>query len=681
MIRRRTAQRSPVADAIAISRGPLVAVALFSGVVNILGLTGSFYMLQVYDRVLASRSVATLIALSALALALFALQGVLEIIRGQVMTRVGARIERDLLQPVHDLLLRLPLAGRSAAEVTQPVRDMESVRAFMSGQAPIAFLDLPWMPFYLAFIFLLHPWLGLLSLGGMAVLVVLTLMSEARLREPSREATLASARRQQAVETSRRNVEVLRAMGFADRAAARFFRASGDLFKASQRMSDVGTTLGSISKVFRIMLQSAILGLGAYLVLKNQMSAGAIIASSILSGRAMAPVELAIGNWKLFVAARQARTRLEELAKLVGDPQETIDLPVARSTVSVEDIVVGPPGSRVPTLRNVRFRLNAGDGLAVMGPSGAGKSTLARALVGAWPAMAGAVRLDGAPLDQWPQAMIGKLIGYLPQDVELFEGTIAENIARLDSEADDATIVAAAQAANVHDMILRLPHGYATMLGEGGYNLSVGQRQRVGLARALYGDPFLVVLDEPNAHLDQEGEIALSRAIAQIRARKGVIVAVSHRRGIMESVNLVAVVADGEMKTIGPRDEVLKRLAEQAEGMRKQAAQTAQGTQTAQASPAPVHPFPGPAPASSRHAGPVAAASGISGSQNPGTQKPSTQIAGPMNTGAVLTGRMSGTGPRPPAKAAPPVADEPADPASRPAGRDPNGPASGRGVG
>ena len=592
MTHRHSSPDSPFARAWVGVRQPFAAVFLFSCAVNILGLTGSMYMLQVYDRVLTSRSVATLVALSGLALGLFALQGILEVVRSQVLARIGVRVERELIAPVHDLLLRLTTMGRSPVEVTQPVRDMEAVRGFMSGQAPVAFFDLPWMPFYLGAIFLLHPWLGFLSLGGMVVLIGLTWLSEHRLRQPSRDATVATAKRQQAAETTRRHAEVLRAMGFADRAAARFYRASGDLFASGQKMSDVSATIGGISRMFRIMLQSATLGLGAYLVLKGQMSAGAIIASSILSGRAMAPVEMTIANWKLFIAARQARTRLGEFLKFASQGPENVDLPLAKDSVSVDSIHVGPPSSRVPTLRNVKMSLSAGDGLAVMGPSGAGKSTLARALVGAWPLLSGAVRLDGAPLEQWPVHRIGQLIGYLPQDVELFDGTIAENIARLDPDASDEQIVKAAQAANVHDMILHLPQGYSTQLGEGGHNLSVGQRQRIGLARALYGDPFLVVLDEPNAHLDQEGEIALSRAIARIRERKGIVVAVSHRPALMEAVNLVAIIADGELKVMGPRDEVLKRLKEGPRGR----------------PPEGVRPFPGPMQTGGRMTGTMGAA-------------------------------------------------------------------------
>lgn len=554
---------SALAAALSRLRTALAGVGLFSAVINILGLTGSLYMLQVYDRVLASRSIPTLIAISILALGLFGLQAVLEIARAKVMSRVGASIERDLLEPVHDLLLRLSQLGRNAVEVTQPLRDVESIRSFMSGLGPMAFFDLPWMPIYLIIVFLLHPWLGLLSLAGMLVLVVLALMTERAVSGPTRAGTVAAARRTHAAETTRRNVEVLTAMGFADRAAERFFRASGDMFRLSGEMSDVTASLGAMSRIVRTVLQSAILGLGAFLVLRNQMSGGSIIAASIIAGRAMAPVDSAIAHWRSFVGARQARRRLEDVLPLVASMPERIDLPLARSRVDIEGIIVGAPGQRQPILRHASFTLQAGDALAVMGPSGAGKSTLARAMVGAWPLLAGAVRLDAAPLEQWSDAQRARLIGYLPQDVELFDGTVAENIARLDPDAAHADIVAAAQAANVHEMILRLPEGYATSVGEGGHSFSVGQRQRIGLARALYGDPFFVVLDEPNAHLDQEGEAALAVAIAQVRARGGVLVVVSHRSGILEVVNKVALVANGEIKDFGSRDEILGRLVAQ----------------------------------------------------------------------------------------------------------------------
>lgn len=558
--------RSQIVQYLMRSRSTLAWVGLFSAVVNILGLTGSLYMLEVYDRVLASRSVPTLVAISTLALGLFILMGLLDSIRSQVLSRVGTMVERDLLKPVHDLVPKLAVVGRRPSDVTQPVRDLETLRGFISGPAPLALLDLPWMPLYLAFVFLLHPILGWVAVAGMLVMIALTFASDTLMRKPTLDATMATARRQQAVETTRRNAEVLRAMGFEARAAQRFYSASDDLFKANERATDFGSALGTFSKTFRIVLQSAILGIGAYLVIRGEMSAGAIIASSILSARAMAPIDMAVGSWKTIIAARQAKARLDEMLSVLPPEPERIQLPRASHFVSVEDVAVGAPGTRNPLIRNAKFRLNAGDGLAIIGPSGAGKSTLARALVGAWPTLVGAVRLDGAPLQQWPIETLGSMIGYLPQDVELFDGTIAANIARLDPNAEDADVVAAAQIAQVHEMILKLPQGYATMLGEGGHNLSVGQRQRIGLARALYRNPFFVVLDEPNAHLDEEGERALATAIIDIRRRGGIVAVVSHRPGIMSAVNLVAVVVGGEIKAFGPRENFLKRenaLAEQ----------------------------------------------------------------------------------------------------------------------
>ena len=407
-------------------------------------------------------------------------------------------------------------------------------------------------------------------------------------------------------------------MGFVDKAATRFYTISAEQFRATEQATDIAGTLGNISRTFRMALQSAILGVGAYLVLKSQMSAGAIIACSIVSGRAMTPVELAIANWRLFSTARQARQRLDELIGVLEREVQPIALDLPTKTLHVENLTVAPPGSRVPTLRNARLALEAGDGVAVLGPSGAGKSTLARALVGAWPALSGTVRLDGAPLEQYPTMRLGQMIGYLPQDVELFEGTIAENIARLDPDADEAAIIVAARAAHVHDMILRLPEGYKTKVGGGGYNLSVGQRQRVGLARALFGNPFLVVLDEPNAHLDQEGDVALAKAISDIRARKGIAVVVSHRPSILESINLAAYVADGEVKKFGPKKEILK---------------PADGGATDQPIKAP---RPTPSPSAPAQAPAAATAPVVPMRLNPNL----------LQSGGMMSGRMAGTRPR-----------------------------------
>lgn len=559
MFGRGTKPKGRIVETLLQSRSTLVWVWIFSGVVNILGLTGSIYMLQVYDRVLASRSVPSLIALSLLCLGLFVLMGLLDAIRSQVLARLGTWVERTLLKPVHDLVPKLAMVGMRPSDATQPVRDLEALRAFIAGPAPLALLDLPWMPIYLGLVFVLHPLLGWVSIAGMGIMVILTIASDVMMKQPTQDATQATARRQQAVETTRRNAEVLRAMGFEHRAAQHFYSASQDLFTANQKAADIGSAIGTGAKTFRMVLQSAILGLGAYLVIRGEMSAGSIIASSILTARAMSPVDLAIGNWKSFVAARQARTRLDDWLGALPPEPVRIQLPPARQHIQVEDIAVGVPGSRTPLIRRASFKLVAGDGLAIIGPSGAGKSTLARALVGAWPALAGAIRFDGAPLPQWPVETLGQMLGYLPQDVELFPGTVAENIARLDPNADDADVVAAAQAAQVHDMILHLPQGYATVLGEGGHNLSVGQRQRVGLARALYRNPFFVVLDEPNAHLDEEGERALARAVVGIRQRGGIVAVVSHRPGIMSVVNLVAVVVGGELKAFGPRENFFNK--------------------------------------------------------------------------------------------------------------------------
>lgn len=545
-------------------RHVVVALALFSGIINLLALTGSLFMMQVYDRVLSSRSLPTLVALAIITVILYIFQGALDLTRSRVMIRIAARLDETFGERLYRCILLLPLRMRSPGDGLQPMRDLDTVRSFISGPGPIALFDLPWMPIYLIFIFLLHPWLGCLSLAGMVILIGLTLLTEKLSKEPARAAQKEAATRQMLAQAGRRNAEVLHAMGLTNRLVERWVNANTRHLQAQERSSDVVGGIGAISKVVRFVLQSAMLGLAAWLTIRNEVSAGAIIASSITSSRALAPIEAAIANWKGFLAARQSKTRLEEILKAMPKNEPPMQLPDPVRDLSVEGIVVCAPGTQRPLIQNVTLRLEAGQGLGIIGPSAAGKSTLARAMVGVWPLLRGTVRLDGASLEQWDAATLGQHIGYLPQDVELFDGTVADNIARFEIEPDPHKIVAAAEAADVHQMILHLQDGYDTRIGEGGSALSAGQRQRVALARALYGDPFLVVLDEPNSNLDSEGEAALTKAITSICARGGIAVVVAHRPSALAAVDLVAVMAGGTLQAFGPNDEVMKKVMQPA---------------------------------------------------------------------------------------------------------------------
>ncbi|MEM8974231.1 MAG: type I secretion system permease/ATPase [Pseudomonadota bacterium] len=547
-------------DLLGAFRGVFWAVFAMSGVVNVLALTGSFYMLNVYDRVLSSGSVPTLVALSILAAGLFLVQGCLDVLRSQVLVRIGMWLDREASPLAHDALLSLPLFGQSASDAVRPVRDVEVCRSFLSGQGPVAILDMPWMPLYLAFVYFLHPWLGLLATCGVLVLVSLTLLTEVLSNEVSRDASAAATQRMNIADSNARNAEVLKAMGFGDRASQRFAEASEEHIAVQTRASDITGSLSGVSRVARMCLQSAVLGLGAYLALQHAVSPGAIIAASIATARALAPIELAIGNWRAFVGARQGYARLKRTLSALSDEADPIDLPAPSRRLVIENAFVTVPGTQRLILSNVSCQLGAGDGLGVIGPSGSGKSTLVRAIVGAWPLARGAVRLDGAAIDRWPLAYFSSHIGYLPQDVALMDGSIAANIARFDPEADSRAIIEAAQSADVHELILRLPEGYETQLGPSGTNLSAGQRQRIALARALYREPFLIVLDEPNANLDAEGDAALSRAIDGVRMRGGIVVVVAHRPSALQAVNLVAFVSDGQLAKIGPRDQILKEV-------------------------------------------------------------------------------------------------------------------------
>lgn len=549
-----------LASALAQCRTAFIGVAAMSGLVNVLYLTGSFFMLEVYDRVIPSRSVPTLIGLCILALVLYIFQGLLEALRSRILARIGAALDESLSGRVFDIVVRAPLKGAAPGDGLLPLRDLDQLRAFLGGSGPSAFFDLPWMPIYLLICFLFHPLIGVAALVGAAVLATLGLLTDRATRHPAQTATAHGLRRNGLAEAGRRNAEVLAAMGMQGRFGTRWALANRDYMQSQQRASDIAGGYGAGSKVFRTALQSGVLALGAYLVINGLASAGIIIASSILVARALAPAELAIANWKGFVQARQSWARLSDLFARMPAGAQPHALPAPSRSLQVESISVAPPGTPRLVVQDVSFALQAGQGLGVIGPSASGKSSLVRALVGVWPAVRGKVRLDGAALDQWSADDLGPHVGFLPQEVELFAGTVAENIARFDPQAPSEAVIAAARAAGVHELILRLSEGYDTRIGEGGAGLSAGQRQRVGLARALYGDPFLVILDEPNANLDAEGENALTQAIIGVRRRGGICIVIAHRPSALGAVDLILMMAEGRAQAFGPKDEVLKRV-------------------------------------------------------------------------------------------------------------------------
>jgi len=558
VVLRKQGARSELAVALDRNRTALKCVGVFSGLINILMLTGPLVLLQVYDRVMPSHRVPTLIGLGILTAALFSFQGILEAIRRRVLLRMGSAIDADISGRVYDLVVRLPLSTRGGGDGLQPMRDLDQIRSYLSSAGPGALFDLPWMPLYVGVCFPFHPLIGIAALCGAAILIILTLTTEFATRRPSKAATGFAAARFALLEASRRNAEVLRAMGMGPQLSARFHAVNKDYLQSHSSVSDLAGALGSLSRVVRLMIQSLVLGLGAYLVINQEATAGVIIASAILVSRALAPVELAIANSKGFVAARQARKRLDELLMILPESKQPLALPAPRGILAVESVSATPPGNPRIVLQDVSFALKGGDGLGIIGPSGSGKSSLARLIVGVWQPVRGKVRLDAAALDQWSPEALGRHVGYLPQNVELFDGMVAENICRFEASPDPHAIIAAARAAGVHELIVNLPEGYETKIGEAGANLSAGQRQRIALARALYRDPFLVLLDEPNSNLDSDGEEALASAILSVRARGGIAIVIAHRPSALGSVNHVLVLNGGRQQAFGAKDAVLR---------------------------------------------------------------------------------------------------------------------------
>jgi PrtD family type I secretion system ABC transporter len=537
------------------------SVTFFSGAVNLLMLAGPLYMLQVYDRVLAGRSIPTLVALTIFLVGAYAFQGLLDFIRSRVVVRAAALLDSHLATTVHDAVVRIAVRGGQNADAHQPMRDLDQIRGFLTGAGPLAIIDLPWMPVFLAICFLIHPWLGLLSLFGGLTLLILTLLTERASRAPAQAVARNAGARQSLAEAARRNSETATAMGMVEALGKRWTTVNERYLGAVGRSSDVVNGYGGLTKVLRLLLQSAILGFGAYLVIKNELSAGGMIAASIMMGRALAPIETAIANWRPFIAARESIRRLSAmLSQVLPEGPARTELPRPARSIDIEQVTVAAPGVQRIIVSNVNFRLTTGEAMGVIGPSGSGKSSLVRTLAGIWAPARGTVRLDGAALDQWDPQQLGPHIGYVAQTVELFDGTVAENIARMSPTTDAEAVLRAAKAAGAHDMILRLSNGYDTAIGDGGAVLSGGQRQRVALARALYGDPFLVVLDEPNSNLDTDGETALQSAIRGLKAQGAIVILIAHRPAALVECDKVLFLSNGSQQAFGPRDEVLRTV-------------------------------------------------------------------------------------------------------------------------
>ncbi|HIC99765.1 MAG TPA: type I secretion system permease/ATPase [Piscirickettsiaceae bacterium] len=568
-----TAQKitSELGDLLRYLRRYFYGVGAFSFVINLLMLVPAIYMLQVYDRVLTSRNENTLFVLTALVVGLFVLMGLLEFIRSRVLVRVGAIMEHRINERVFDAAFEATLR-KGVGNARQALSDLTQLRQFLTGNGPFAFFDVPWIPIYIGVIFLLHPLVGWFAVGATLVLLALAVINELTTRKPLQQANQQANQAVNFAHNNLANAEVIEAMGMQPNLRKKWREKHMKHLALQATASDRAGLITATTKVTRIMVQSLVLGLGAWLVLQDEMTAGGMIAGSILLGRALAPVEQLIANWKGFVTARGAYQRLNELLASFPRRQTHLSLPAPKGHVQVENVVAIPPGGQTPVLKGVNFVIEPGTIVGMIGPSASGKSTLARLLVGVWPPAAGKVRLDGADLFQWDKSEVGPYIGYLPQDIELFEGTIAENIARF-GDLDSEKIIQAAKRAGVHEMILRFPKGYETPIGPGGANLSGGQRQRIALARAMYGDARLLVLDEPNANLDEAGEAALIQALRTLKQEGRTVVVITHKMNLLNGVDNLMVLRDGMMQAYGPKEQILAQMAKAKQQAQQQAGQ------------------------------------------------------------------------------------------------------------
>lgn len=544
---------------------PLIGLVVVSLVSNLLMLAGPLFMLQIYDRVLTSRSIPTLVALTVMICGLYAYYAVLETLRARMSLRTANVVDASLGSRLFAASVRFKLIPGALSNI-DPVREGDTLRQFISGNGPLALLDLPWMPIYLAIVFLMHPLLGWLALGGALTITALAVANELSSRGPSQKASSTQGARQRYIDGARNNAEAIVGMGMMADIERRRATLNREVLDAQVIAADRTTAYSSAIKGLRFLLHSAVLSAGAYLVIQGELTGGLMIAASVITSRALAPVDQLVGQWRGFIAARLAYGRIRKLLPVDSDGARDTKLPLPKAGIAGQQMAIGPRGARVPIVSGVNFELAAGEALGIVGSSGAGKSTLARGLVGAWPTLAGAFRLDGALLAHYDPSQIGAIIGYLPQHVDLFEGTVAENIARFRLDMTAEAVVAAATAADVHRMISNLPNGYDTPIGESGELLSAGQRQRIGLARALYGNPFMIVLDEPNSNLDAEGDAAVSKAITGARKRGAIVVIVAHRPSAIASVDKLLLLQHGRQISFGPKKDVLDQIAKSATG-------------------------------------------------------------------------------------------------------------------
>ena len=547
-----------VHKALRACRGAFAIIMAFSLAINLLTLATPLYMMQVFDRVLSSRSGDTLVMLTLITVLAIGVLALLEAIRGQMLVRVGNWLDDRLGPTVFSGALRAALRS-DPARAAQGLRDLGTMRGFIAGPSVTPLLDAPWAPIFIIALFALHPMLGLVGLGGGVVLFSLGFMNEIVTKQPLKRANLAASKTHQRAEAALRNAEVIRAMGMGEGVLRLWRRDSAGAQEAQRAAGTRGGLILAFSKFFRLLVQTVILGVGAWLVIHQEASAGAMFAASFLLGRALAPVENAIGTWRSLVAARLAHRRLDELVTALPEEGQGMALPRPVGELAVERLVFVPPGGEEPTLRGVSFELAPGEVLGIIGPSAAGKSTLARLIAGTWTPTAGKVRLDGADIGVWHDSGGSQHIGYLPQDIELFSGTVRDNIARL-GDANPTAVIEAAKLVGLHELIMRLPRGYNSEIGEAGLRLSGGQRQRIGLARAVFGKPRLVVLDEPNASLDHEGEEALHHAIVRLKEAGTTVVMIAHRPSVLGLADKLLVLRNGAVAAYGSRAEVIAKL-------------------------------------------------------------------------------------------------------------------------